>query len=149
MDAVDYTPARFDPDTEPVWYDREGHVASAGYYLFCTLFFWLVVPLFMGLTRYMRVSRHTYLLTAQRLREQSGILFRRTEELELYRVKDISIDQPFLQRLAGCGRLVLQTSDRSTPQVILEAIPDPLAVADLIRDHVERCRVAKGVREFN
>jgi uncharacterized membrane protein YdbT with pleckstrin-like domain len=145
----DYAPAQFDPDSAPLWYESEGNVASIGYYFFCVIFCWLVIPVFMGLARYLRVSRHTYELTAQRLREQKGILFRRTEELELYRVKDISVDQPLLQRLTGCGRVVLETTDRSTPHVVLEAIPDPLAVADLIRDCVERCRVAKCVREFN
>lgn len=149
MQTIDYTPARYDPDSEALWADREGHVASFGFYVCCTVFCWLVIPTLLGVARYLRVSRHTYALTAQRLREESGIFFRRTEELELYRVKDVSIDQPLLQRLVGCGRVVLETTDRSTPHVVLEAIPDPLAVADLIRDHVERCRVAKGVREFN
>jgi uncharacterized membrane protein YdbT with pleckstrin-like domain len=149
VNAIDYTPARYDPDGEPLWADREGHVASFGRYFLCAVFCWLMIPILFGLARYLRVSRHTYVLTAQRLREESGILFRRTEELELYRVKDVSIDQPFLQRLVGCGRVILETTDRSTPHVVLEAIPDPLAVADLIRDRVERCRVAKGVREFN
>jgi uncharacterized membrane protein YdbT with pleckstrin-like domain len=149
VNPIDYTPARYDPDSAPLWYDAEGQVASLGYYVLCVVFCWLVIPVLMGVARYVRVSRHTYVLTAQRLREESGILFRRTEELELYRVKDVSIEQPFLQRLVGCGRVVLETTDRSTPHIVLEAIPDPLAVADLIRDHVERCRVAKGVREFN
>ena len=102
----------------------------------------------LALVRYLRVSNHRYELTGQRLREQKGILFRKSDVLELYRVKDVSVDQPLMQRLAGCGRVVLQTSDMSTPIVVLEAIPDPLAVADLIRDGVERCRVSKGVREF-
>jgi membrane protein YdbS with pleckstrin-like domain len=149
MEPIDYTQARFGPDSDPQWCECEGQVASAGYYFWCVLFCWLIIPFFMGVARYLRVSKHTYTLTAQRLRVQRGLLFRRTEELELYRVKDISVDQPLLQRLAGCGRVMLETTDRSTPQIVLDAIPDPLAVADLIRDFVEQCRVAKGVREFN
>lgn len=149
MDPVDYTPAHYDADSSPLWHENEGHVASVGYYALCILFSWLLLPVFMGLERYLRISKHTYTLTVQRLRVQQGILFRRTEDLELYRVKDISVDQPLLQRLAGCGRVVLETSDRSTPHIVLEAVADPLGVADLIRDCVERCRVAKGVREFN
>ena len=149
MDPIDYTPVHYDADSTPLWLESEGNIASAGYYFFCIFFCWLVIPIFMGLARYVRVSKHTYTLTVQRLRVQNGILFRRTEDLELYRVKDISVDQPFLQRMTGCGRVVLETSDRTTPHIVLDAVPDPLAVADLIRDCVERCRVAKGVREFN
>jgi uncharacterized membrane protein YdbT with pleckstrin-like domain len=148
-EPIDYTQATFTPDSTTVWSESEGHVGSAGYYLLCLLFCWLVVPLFMALVRYLRVTMHTYELTSQRLRERSGILFRRTDDLELYRVKDIAVDQPVLQRLTGCGRVVIESSDRSTPVIVLEAVPDPLAVADLVRDQVERCRVSKGVREFN
>jgi uncharacterized membrane protein YdbT with pleckstrin-like domain len=146
---IDYTPAQYGPDSALIWSESEGQVASFGYYVMCLLFCWLFIPVFMAIARYLRVSRHTYALTAQRLRVQSGVLFRRTEELELYRVKDISIDQPLLQRMVGCGRVLLDTTDRSTPRVVLEAVPDPLTLADLIRDCVEQCRVAKGVREFN
>lgn len=148
-EPIDYTQAQFTPDTQAIWMESEGHVSSFGYYVACFLFCWLLFPMILALVRYLRVTNHTYELTAQRLREQTGVLFRKSDVLELYRVKDISVDQPLMQRLAGCGRVILQTSDLSTPIVVLEAVPDPLAVADLIRDCVERCRVSKGVREFN
>ena len=147
-EPIDYTQAQFTPDTQPIWIESEGQISSLGYYFVCFLFCWLLLPMILALVRYLRVSNHRYELTGQRLREQKGILFRKSDVLELYRVKDISVDQPLMQRLAGCGRVILQTSDMSTPIVVLEAIPDPLAVADLIRDGVERCRVSKGVREF-
>ena len=148
-EPIDYTQAQFTPDTRPIWVESEGHISSFGYYVACFLFCWLVFPMILALVRYLRVTNHTYELTTQRLHEQTGVLFRKSDVLELYRVKDISVDQPLMQRLAGCGRVILQTSDISTPVVILEAVPDPLTVADLIRDCVERCRVSKGVREFN
>lgn len=147
-EPIDYTQAQFTSDTQPIWIESEGQISSLGYYVVCFLFCWLLLPMILALVRYLRVSNHRYELTGQRLREQKGILFRKSDVLELYRVKDISVDQPLMQRLAGCGRVILQTSDISTPIVVLEAIPDPLAVADLIRDGVERCRVSKGVREF-
>ena len=102
MDPIDYTPAHYDGDSSPLWHENEGHVASAGYYALCILFSWLLLPVFMGLGRYLRISKHTYTLTVQRLRVQQGILFRRTEDLELYRVKDISVDQPLLDRVCIC-----------------------------------------------
>lgn len=144
-------PARlvYSHDSAPLWSAHEGHVASIGTYALCALFCWLVIPLFIAFVRYIRVKSHTYELTEQRLRERSGVFSRHISELELYRVRDISIEQPFLQRLFGCGRIVLGTSDRSAPLMVLEAIPDPLAVANQLREFVERCRVAKGVREFN
>lgn len=148
-EPIDYTLAQHQSDSFPIWSESEGHVASFWYYAFCLLFAWLLFPAILGLIRYVQVRNHVYTLTAQRLSERSGILFVRSETCELYRVKDISVELPLLQRLAGCGRIILTTSDVSTPRVVLEAIPDPMAVADLMRDNVERCRVTKGVREFN
>ena len=132
-----------------LWNGSEGQVANAFTYLVCGFLCWLIVPLFYALYRFLQTACHTYSLTDQRLREGSGILFRQTDELELYLVKDIRVQQPLLQRLVGCGRIIMMTSDRSTPVVVLNAIGNPLAVADLLRDCVERCRVAKGVREID
>lgn len=143
------TAAVFEPERGPVWVSTEGHIVNAGTYALCLLTFWLLLPPVYALYRFLVVNAHVYLLTDQRLRETSGLLFKSTEELELYRVKDISVEQPFLQRMVGRGRVILLSSDRSTPIVVLNAVAGPLAVADLLRDRVERCRVAKGVREID
>ena len=132
-----------------LWSGSEGQVANANVYLVCFLLFWLIVPVFYALYRLIQTACHNYRLTDQRLHESTGILFRQTDELELYRVKDVSIEEPLLQRLVGCGRVVIVTSDKSTPLVVLNAVSNPHVVADLLRDCVERCRVAKGVREID
>jgi len=143
------TAAAFETERGPIWVAGEGQIVNVGTYVLCLLTFWLIVPILYALYRFLVTNAHVYLVTDQRLRETAGLLFKHTEELELYRVKDISVEQPPTQRLIGRGRVILQTSDRSTPIVVLNAVPSPLAVADLLRDRVERCRVAKGVREID
>ena len=64
-------------------------------------------------------------------------------------MKDLTVEEPFLQRLVGRGRLILQTSDRSNPVIVLSAMHDVAALRDLIRTQVERLRAAKGVREID
>jgi len=168
--------AVFMPEDAAQWTATEGQVVNTGTFLLCglvflallTLFglmmvaqggaerlavrglgFWITLPLlYAGLCAW-RTACHRYTLTDQRLQERSGILSVTTEALELYRVKDISVHQPLLQRLFGRGRVRLATSNRSSPVVVLNAIPDPRGVADLLRARVERCRVAKGVREID
>ena len=136
-------------ESDGIWQASEGQVVNVWPNLAALLFFWLIVPLLYAAYRFLAVRAHVYWLSDQRLRESGGLFFKHTEELELYRVKDISVEQPPLQRLFGRGRIVLRTSDRSTPIVTLNAIPAPLAVADLLRERVEACRVAKGVREID
>jgi uncharacterized membrane protein YdbT with pleckstrin-like domain len=108
-----------------------------------------LIPLAWLVWRSLETYMHHYQLTGQRLRESSGVLSRSTDELELYRVKDIVVKQPILHRLFGRGTIIMPTSDKSTPLIVLKSIGDPLRVADLIRQNVESCRVAKSVRQFD
>jgi uncharacterized membrane protein YdbT with pleckstrin-like domain len=137
------------PDSAVIWSSSEGQFDNIGYFASCLTFCWLLVPLMLACVRYLGTALHAYELTPQRLRERTGILNRQTEELELYRVKDIAVEQPLSHRLFGRGRIVLQTSDRSTPMVVINCIAMPHQVAQLLRDHVEKCRVTKGVREID
>lgn len=131
------------------WSGTEGHIPHIWVYVACTLTFCLLAPMIYGVYRFLMVNSHRYAITSQRLIETSGVFTRDTEELELYRVKDISIVQPPVQRLFGRGTVQLLTSDRSTPRVRLIAIPNARAVANLLRSRVEQCRVQKGVREID
>lgn len=136
-------------ESEVLWSGSEGQITNTKLFLLCVLAFWLVVPPFIALYRAWWTANHRYFLTDQRLREAAGVLVRSIEELELYRVKDISVQCSLLQSLFGRGNVTLLTSDRSTPTVILRAIRDPNGVADMLRSCVQRCRVANGVREFD
>lgn len=139
----------FTPEQGSVWTASEGQIVNLFAFVLCGLTFWLVLPAAYALARFMGTSCHRYELTDQRLLESTGVFFRRTDELELYRVVDLVIEEPLLQRFVGRGRVVLRTADRSTPTVVLNAIPNPRQVGALIRNLVERCRVAKGVRHFD
>ena len=90
-----------------------------------------------------------YELTTQRLKIHRGILNRRLEELELYRVKDYIMDQPLLLRLLGLGNLTLVTSDASTPRIAIRAIPGVTAVREQLRTAVQSERDRKRVRELD
>ncbi|HEB98930.1 MAG TPA: PH domain-containing protein [Thiotrichales bacterium] len=136
------------PET-PVWRGRRGQLSRLGTYVFCGLTFWLFIPLLWALWTWLATRCNTYELTSQRLRVRHGVFNRDTEEVELYRVKDISVREPLVYRLAGRGTIVLDTSDRTTPVVALQAIPDPAALHDILRETVEQCRLAKGVREID
>ena len=107
------------------------------------------VPVIWAAVAWMKVSSHKYILTSERLREEEGVLSKSTDELELFRVKDISFTQPFFLRMFGCGNIILDTSDKSTPIVILYAIKKPSAVIDIIRHNVSIMRSKKGVREVD
>ncbi|PTT86155.1 hypothetical protein DBR42_13895 [Pelomonas sp. HMWF004] len=140
-------PTRAQVEGGLIWAQSEGQVAHFWVYIVCGLLAWLGLPLLFAAWRMFRTSRHRYELTDQRLSEQRGVFLRDTEQLELFRVRDISVVEPIVQRLFGCGRVVLLTTDRTTPVVVLNAVSEPHGVADLIRASVQACRMANGVRE--
>ena len=95
------------------------------------------------------VKCRVFELSCQRLRLRTGVLNRRTDEIELYRVKDTIIEEPFWLRLFGLGTLVLETSDRSHPELSIPAIADVTGLRENVRASVERLRDQKRVREVD
>jgi uncharacterized membrane protein YdbT with pleckstrin-like domain len=109
----------------------------------------LLFPLVLWLIRWWVTKSTSYELTTQRLKIGSGILNRRLEELELYRVKDYSMDQPLFLRMLGLGNLTMVTSDASTPTVTMKAISGVEDVREKLRTAVQAERDRKRVRELD
>ena len=78
-----------------------------------------------------------------------GVFSRRTDSLELYRVKDASFVQPFVMRLVGIGIVELETSDATTPVLQIRGVPDADALRERILKAVDAVRDRKGVRELD
>jgi uncharacterized membrane protein YdbT with pleckstrin-like domain len=109
----------------------------------------LLIPLVMWLVRWWITKCTFYELTSQRLRIRSGILNKKVDELELFRVKDYSMEQPFLLRLVGLGNLTMITSDATSPTVAIRAIPGIEAVREKLRTAVQAERDRKRVRQLD
>jgi len=134
---------------QTVWEGRPSQVTNLGLYLLCFITFPLVIPIFIALWKWLEVRFFTYELTTERLRQTHGVLSKRTDELELYRVKDIALEQPFFLRMFGLANVLLETSDKTTPRVTIHGIRDAQELANTIRQHVEVQRHKKGVREID
>ena len=106
------------------------------------------VPVIYALCRRLAVGAQHFELTSERLLTSHGFLSRTTDSLELYRVKDMRILQPFRLRLFGLENIELITSDVTSPVIVIDHIPSHLRLGDQIRAQVEACRVAKGTREI-
>jgi uncharacterized membrane protein YdbT with pleckstrin-like domain len=134
---------------EIVWRGSPSQWKNFGVYLLCGLFCWLIVPIFIALARYLKTKCKIYELTTERLKMTEGVFSKVTETLELYRVKDLEVRQPFLYRLVGIENIRINTSDLTTPFVIVEAIPSSVGFGDKLRNQVEIIRQQKRVRELD
>jgi len=134
---------------ETIWRGTSSQKKNLGLYILCVLFCWLIVPIFIGLTRYLQTKNHVFELTSERLKMTEGIFSKVTETLELYRVKDIEVLQPFIYRIVGLENIKVNTSDLSSPVVLLDGIPQDIGLADKMRNAVETVRMQKKVREID
>ncbi len=132
-----------------VWRGTSSQWKNFGVFILCALFCWLIVPIFIALARYLQMKNKVYELTTERLKTTEGVFSKVTDTLELYRVKDLEKRQPFFYRLVGVENVALNTSDASSPFILIEAIPSSVGLADKIRNQVEAVRAQKGVREID
>lgn len=92
-----------------------------------------------------------YEATSERLKIDYGILNRHTEEIELFRVQDLSVQRSMFDRMFGVGNIVIHSGDATGGTTILYDVADAEHVKDLIRDasRIERQRHRVGVFEEN
>ncbi len=106
----------------------------------------LLVPAFFVLRAYIVTRSIRYQLTTERIICTTGVLSTKTDNLELYRVDDIVVLRPFSLRLLGLGNLLVTTSDRTTPNMLLAAVPSSQELRDKMRKYIEACRDRKRTR---
>ncbi len=95
------------------------------------------VSLLWLLGRYVRWSTTTFVITTQRLVLRSGFLARRGREILLRRLNDLSYRQSILERMLGCGSLVIESGGEHG-QELVPRLPRPYEVQRLINDQVAR-----------
>ncbi|TYB74477.1 PH domain-containing protein [Bizionia gelidisalsuginis] len=134
-------------EEKEIWKGSPSQWTNFGTYVICLLFSWLIIPIFIAIWRFLVVKTWEIEITEQRLIVEKGVLSKSTEELELYRVKDIRLDQPFFLRLVGLSNITLVTSDRSHSVVRIPAISEGKNLREKLRIAVEERRDKKRVRE--
>ncbi len=109
----------------------------------------VALPAVFAISKWLKVRSNKITVTTERITSQSGVLSRHRWDMELYRVKDTTLHEPFLLRLVGLANIQLESSDRSTPTMLLPAIHDAEDLRQKIRANVERLRTLRGVREMD
>jgi len=107
------------------------------------------LPAMITFWHLLTVQHTEYEITTERIITYTGIFSRTIDELELYRIKDFRIQQPFHLRVMGLANIVLLTSDLTSPKLVIHAIPNARTLLDQIRELVEYRRDAKGVRSLD
>ena len=93
----------------------------------------------LGLYKYFLIISTTFYLSDQQLIIQRGVFTKTVNYLELYRIKDILVEQPFWMKALGLMNITLLSFDNAESLLVLKGIK----ISDLpqsIRNHVQECR---------
>ena len=82
---------------------------------------------------------------------KSGLLFTTEEEINLYRIYDISVSSSLGEKLFGVGTITLYSKDESTPVLQLLHIKNARNVRNMLANKIEEEKMKRGFRvaEFN
>ena len=112
--------------------------------------FGLLVVFGLGLLFLLRawylVAATRYRLTTQRLFVQTGLIAKNLEEVELFRVKDVTLRQGVLDRLLGTGTVTVLSTDDTAPVLEIQGILHPLDAKERIRTAFRAARQREGLR---
>lgn len=88
-----------------------------------------------------------YRITTRRIVVETGVLSKRLEQIDLYRIADYTVDRPFGQRLMGTGNLLIKSFDKTTPQLDIRYIKaNVVELYERLRAATEADKARRGVR---
>ena len=75
-----------------------------------------------------------------------GLLYTIVDEINLYRIRDISLTQSLGDKIFGTGTITLYSNDVRTPEFKLRHIANPFKVRDMLSTQIEEESRLRGVR---
>jgi len=85
-----------------------------------------------------------YYIQDGRLMVSKGFFRSQTDEILLYRIKDISLSRTLGQKLVGVGTITLHTSDASDPTFLIKNVKKSKKVRTLLSKLIESERERRG-----
>jgi uncharacterized membrane protein YdbT with pleckstrin-like domain len=98
--------------------------------------------------RLLYIRSFTYLITPVEIKTDRGIFFKKSDFLEMYRIKDYVVTRSFTLQMLGLMNVTLKSTDLENPVLVLLGIP----VSDLIetiRERVQEARENNNIYEIN
>jgi uncharacterized membrane protein YdbT with pleckstrin-like domain len=83
-----------------------------------------------------------YRLMDDRIEVESGILTKKIENVELFRIRDVGLRQGLLGQVMNFGDVYVHSTDSSTPSVHIRGIDEPKVFYQELRERVTESRAA-------
>lgn len=103
---------------------------------------WIIVPAI----KIIKLNKLKYKVTTQRIVIKEGIASTSSSEIELYRVKDLSITQTFMQKILNIGDITIQSAGIQNTNLEMKGIPNAYELREQIRASVHTTRKDNNIR---
>lgn len=112
-------------------------------------FLTIAIPIVLGALGYLVLSfirkRVKVRMSNRNIETESGILSKRIDVLELWRVRDVRYRQGFVDRIMGIAHIDVFTKDVTTPNLNIVGLPASREVFEKLRDAIEVQRQSRRV----
>lgn len=98
--------------------------------------------------RILHLRSYEYVICGEFVRLTRGIFFRRTDQLEMFRIKDYILVQSLPMRLLHIMHLTLKSTDPENPVITLKGIR-AFSLVDEIRSRVQEARRRNNIVELS
>lgn len=75
-----------------------------------------------------------------------GLLYTIIEEVNIYRIRDISLHQTLFDKIFGTGTVTLYSNDERQPEFKLRHVANPYKVREIFSNLIEQERTKRGVK---
>lgn len=94
-------------------------------------------------------NNRQYTLTNQRLKIRIGVLSRRVDEIELYRIKDVEYFASYFERMWSIGNIRIISTQRTDRCPVIKGIRNAEEIRELLRKHVQMSRRQTRAQEID
>lgn len=97
--------------------------------------------------KYFTLKSFVWTITDEVIYQRHGLTYVTTDQLELYRIIDYQEVQTPLQQIFKIKSIILVSTDKTTPHLLIKGVPVHFPLMSIIRDRVEMCKSNKRIYE--
>lgn len=128
-----------------IWEGTPSQWSNFMFYMLCIpLLIVFGLGLLLALWKYFDTQNNKIQITDQRVVEERGILAKVIDELDLYQIKYIKQEQPFVLRFFDLSNIVLGTTDQINPRLVLRGMKNGDKIKERLRMSIDTQRDLKG-----
>lgn len=93
-----------------------------------------------------KIPKEHYTLTNERLKvNKQGVMTQTKSDIELYKIKDVTVQQKLKDKAMNVGNIEIVSSDESDPVLVLKNVKDPHNIREQIRDASKKAKQEAGI----